>query len=108
MTPRRKPDGTSRRPERVDAVIDAYLRISGLAPRVTQAGVIAEWAQMVGPQVAAVTEPLHVTANGTLFVAVKSNPWMAELSLLEPRLLAAINRDPQRPPVKRIRWQTRR
>jgi predicted nucleic acid-binding Zn ribbon protein len=55
-----------------------------------------------------VTEPLRVTANGTLFVAVTSNPWMAELSLLEPRLLAAINRDSSRPPVKRIRWQARR
>src|SRR5215469_7590012 len=96
------------KPERVDAVIENFLRTSGLAPRVTQATVISEWPRLVGPQVAAVTEPLRVTANGTLFVAVKSNPWMAELSLLEPRLLAAINRDPDRPPVKRIRWQARR
>jgi predicted nucleic acid-binding Zn ribbon protein len=89
-------------------VIDTYLRSSGLASRVTQAAVIADWARLVGKQVAAVTEPSRVTANGTLFVAVTSNPWMAELSLLEPQILAAINRDPSRPPVKRIRWETKR
>lgn len=105
---RQTTDARRSKPERVDAVIESFLRTSGLAPRVTQATVIAEWPRLVGPQVAAVTEPLRVTANGTLFVAVKSNPWMAELSLLEPRLLAAINGDPSRPPVKRIRWQARR
>jgi predicted nucleic acid-binding Zn ribbon protein len=105
---RRPADSSRTRPERVDAVINNFLRTSGLAPRVTQATVIAEWPRLVGPQVAAVTEPLRVTANGTLFVAVNSNPWMAELSLLEPRLLVAINRDTSRPPVKRIRWQARR
>ena len=105
---RRTSDGRRTTPERVDAVIESFLRTSGLASRVTQATVIADWPRLVGPQVAAVTEPLRVTANGTLFVAVKSNPWMAELSLLEPQLLATINRDPSRPPVKRIRWETRR
>ena len=105
---RRPSDGGRSKPERVGAVVETFLRTSGLAPRVTQATVIDEWPRLVGPQVAAVTEPLRVTANGTLFVAVKSNPWMAELSLLEPRLLAAINRDTGRPPVKRIRWQARR
>ncbi len=105
---RRPADGGRTKPERVGAVIENFLRTSGLAPRVTQAAVIADWPRLVGPQVAAVTEPLRVTANGTLFVAVNSNPWMAELSLLEPRLLAAINRDTSRPPVKRIRWQARR
>lgn len=105
---RQTTDARRSKPERVDAVIENFLRTSGLAPRVTQASVISEWPRLVGPQVAAVTEPLRVTANGTLFVAVKSNPWMAELSLLEPRLLAAINQDPSRPPVKRIRWQARR
>jgi predicted nucleic acid-binding Zn ribbon protein len=105
---RRKDDGRRTKPERVDAVIASYLRTSGLARRVTQANIIPEWPRLVGPQVAAVTQPLRVTANGTLFVAVASNPWMAELSLLEPQLLAAINGEHGRPPVKRIRWETKR
>jgi predicted nucleic acid-binding Zn ribbon protein len=96
------------RPTRVDAVIGDYLRTAGLADRVSQAGLIPEWPRLVGPQVAAVTEPLRITADGTLFVAVKTNPWMTELSLMEPQLLGAINVVKGRPPVKKIRWQAMR
>lgn len=108
MMARRREEGRRTKPERVDAVIQSYLRTSGLAKRVTQAGIIPDWPRLVGPQVAAVTEPLRVSANGTLFVAVASNPWMVELSLLEPQLLAAINAEPGRSAVKRIRWETKR
>ena len=96
------------RPTRVDSVIADYLRTAGLADRVSQAGLIPEWPKLVGRQVAAVTEPLRITADGTLFVAVTTNPWMTELSLLEPQLLAAINVVPGRPAVKKIRWQAMR
>jgi predicted nucleic acid-binding Zn ribbon protein len=92
----------------VGRVISDFLRDSGLAGRVAQAGLIPEWSRLVGPQVAAVTEPLRITADGTLFVAVSTNPWMAELSLMEPQLLAAINIERSRPAVKKIRWQARR
>lgn len=80
----------------------------GLAGRVDQAGVIPEWPQLVGPQIAAVTEPRSVSANGTLFVAVTTNAWMTELSLLEPELLRSLNAKPGRSPIARIRWQLRR
>jgi predicted nucleic acid-binding Zn ribbon protein len=96
------------RPTRVDTVIGDYLRAAGLADRISQAGLIPEWPKLVGPQVAAVTEPLRITADGTLFVAVKTNPWMTELSLMEPQLLTAINVVRGRPPVKKIRWQAMR
>jgi predicted nucleic acid-binding Zn ribbon protein len=105
-----KPAGASggkSRPAALGAAITDYLRQSGLAERVSQAAVIPEWPQLVGPQVAAVTQPLCVTADGTLFVAVATNPWMAELSLMERQLLAAINVVPGRTPVKKIRWQAR-
>ena len=95
------------KPAALGAAIEEYLRQSGLAERVSQAGVIPEWPQLVGPQVAAVTQPLCVTADGTLFVAVATNPWMAELSLMERQLLAAINVVPGRTPVRKIRWQAR-
>lgn len=89
-------------------VLAKLLQDSGLAERIEQAAVVPEWGTLVGPAVAAVTEPLHVTADGTLFVAVKTNGWMTELSLMEPELLRAINCRPERPPVRRIRWQLRR
>ena len=96
-----------RKPERVSDVIAAYLKDSGLAPRVEQAGVIPEWPMLVGPQVAAVTEPRSVTPDGTLFVWVTTNAWMTELSLLEPELLRSLNARSARVPIKRIRWQLR-
>jgi len=102
---RRNDEGRRRPPQRVDAAITDYLRSAGLERRVRQAAVIPEWAELVGPQVAKVTEPLRVSANGTLFVAVRSNPWMNELSMLEPQLLSAINATPGREPIRKIRWQ---
>ena len=89
-------------------VLAKLLQDSGLAERVEQAAVVPEWGTLVGPAVAAVTEPLHVTADGTLFVAVKTNGWMTELSLMEPELLRALNAKPERVPVRRIRWLLRR
>jgi predicted nucleic acid-binding Zn ribbon protein len=75
-----------------------------LADRVDQAGVIPEWPRLVGPQIAAVTSPQSITANGTLFVHVTTNAWMNELSMLEPELLRSLNAKPDRTPVRRIRW----
>jgi predicted nucleic acid-binding Zn ribbon protein len=96
-----------RKPERVSDVIAGFLKQSGLGARVDQAAVIPEWPSLVGPQVAAVTEPRSVTPDGTLFVWVTTHAWMTELSLLEPELLHALNAKPDRKPVRRIRWQLR-
>ena len=63
----------------------------GLAERVKQAAIIPEWPSLVGAQIAAVTTPESITANGTLFVRVTTNAWMNELSLLEPELLRSLN-----------------
>ena len=97
-----------KKPERVSNILAEFLAESGLAGRVDQAGIVPEWSQLVGPQIAAVTEPRSVSANGTLFVAVTTNAWMTELSLLEPELLRSLNAKPERAPIKRIRWQLRR
>jgi predicted nucleic acid-binding Zn ribbon protein len=96
-----------KRPEALGDVLASYLASSGLARRVEQASVIPEWTTLVGPQIAAVTEPLLITADGTLFVAVSSSPWMSELSLMERQLLSAVNRVPGRPPVTKIRYRIR-
>jgi predicted nucleic acid-binding Zn ribbon protein len=85
----------------------SYLNNSGLAARVEQATVIPEWATLVGPQIAAVTEPILITADGTLFVAVTTSPWMAELTLMERQLMTALNRVPGRAPVTKIRYRLR-
>jgi predicted nucleic acid-binding Zn ribbon protein len=100
--------GRGKRPERISVAISAFLEQSGLKARVDQATVVPEWPKLVGAQIAAVTEPLSVTADGVLFVAVRTHAWMSELSLLEPELLASLNAREGRAPVRKIRWQLMR
>lgn len=97
-----------RRPEKIAQVVSGLLSESGLADRVAQAAVIPDWPALVGPQIARVTEPLSVTAQGTLFVAVTTNAWMTELSLMEPDLLRRLNQRTGRLQIRKIRWQIRR
>ena len=100
------PGGSRRRePTAVGDALASYLEQSGLAARVEQAGIVPEWGALVGPEIARVTEPLSISRDGTLFVAVRTNAWMSELSLLEPQLLAELNRKSGRPPVSRIHWR---
>ena len=103
MTERKK-----KQPERVANVVADLLAQRWLRDRVEQAGIIPDWTRLVGEQIAAVTEPRSVSANGTLFVDVTTNAWMNELSLLEPELLRSLNTKALRAPIKRIRWQLRR
>jgi predicted nucleic acid-binding Zn ribbon protein len=97
-----------KKPERLANVLSGLLKESGLADRIEQARAIPEWAALVGPQIAAVTEPRSITADGTLFVWVTTNAWMTELSLLEPELLRSLNGVPGRPSIRRVRWQLKR
>jgi predicted nucleic acid-binding Zn ribbon protein len=102
MSPARK------KPAAIGDILAGVLQETGVAARVEQAGIIPEWGALVGAQIAAVAEPMSVTADGTLFVNVTTNAWMNELSLMEPELLRALNAKEGRAPVKRIRWLLRR
>ena len=97
-----------KKPEPIGGLVASWLGEKGLAGRVEQAGVVPEWLTLVGAQIAAVTSPQSITANGTLFVQVTTNAWMNELSLMEPELLRALNAKEGRTPVRRIRWLLRR
>lgn len=96
------------KPQALGDVLKDVLKSTSVGDRIAQAQVIPEWRALVGEQIADVTEPLSVTQRGTLFVAVKTNAWMNELSLLEPQLLKRINEKTGRLAIRRIRWQIRR
>lgn len=96
------------RPTAIGDLLASVLADAGISDRVEQAVVVPEWASLVGPQIAAVTEPMSVAADGTLFVAVASHGWMTELSLLEPELLKSLNRRTGRLPIVRIRMVLKR
>ena len=97
-----------RKPQKLGDVMSRMLSKSGIADRVAQAAVIPDWPALVGPQIARVTEPMSVTPQGTLFVAVTTNAWMTELSLMEPDLLRRLNERTGRLKIRKIRWQMRR
>ena len=97
-----------KRPQPISAAITQFLENAGIRDRVEQASVVPDWPTLVGSQIAAVTEPLSVTADGVLFVAVRTHAWMSELSLLEPELLASLNGRGGRQAVRKIRWQLMR
>jgi predicted nucleic acid-binding Zn ribbon protein len=98
----------SPKPTALGDLLAGVLAEAGIEQRVAQAAVVPEWPSLVGQQIAAVTEPLSVSVDGTLWVAVQSHAWMTELSLLEPELLRALNAQPGRPPVQRIRLTLKR
>ena len=92
----------------ISEALTGFLSRRGLAKRVEQAEAVVDWAAAVGPQIAAVTHAISITPDGTLFVAVTTNSWMNELSLMEPDLLRALNTVEGRERVRKIRFQLRR
>ncbi len=105
---RRERDEKKRKPEPIANVLGSFLKDSKLGERVEQAQVVPEWESLVGKQIASVAKPISVTRDGTLFVAVKTNAWMTELSLMEPQILKALNAKPGRRPVRQIRLRLMR
>jgi predicted nucleic acid-binding Zn ribbon protein len=92
-----------RPPASLADALASYLKRSGFAKRIQQAGVIETWPELVGPQIAAVTAPESVTPDGVMRVRVATAAWANELSLMTPRILARINAGRQGR-VKEIRW----
>lgn len=81
------------RPEALGSALGAYLAKKGLTKRLDLAGAVERWAEVVGARVAANARAEAVTADGLLWVRVRSSPWAAELSLMAPRILARLNQD---------------
>jgi predicted nucleic acid-binding Zn ribbon protein len=83
--------------------LTSYLKRAGITKRVQQAGIIEEWAELVGPQISMVTVPESITPDGVLRVRVATAAWANELSLMSPRILARLNAG-RSGRVKEIRW----
>jgi len=93
-----------RGPVAVADALQGYLSRSGLAGRVAQAQVVPDWPRLVGVQIAAVTRPASVGADGTLFVRVTTSAWMTELQLMAPEIMAKLNAGRGAGRLKTIRW----
>ena len=92
-------------PVSIADIMTEVLAQKGMTARIAQVGAMDDWATAVGAQIASVTEPLSVTADGVLWVRVTTAAWMNELSLLSPTLLQRLNAVPGRAPVKQLRFR---
>ncbi len=93
------------KPRAIAEALQEVLKRTGLDEDVARAGVMAAWPQLVGAQIAGVTQPRLMTEDGTLVVGVKSHGWMQELTMMERQLVAKLATVPSPTPVKRIRWE---
>jgi predicted nucleic acid-binding Zn ribbon protein len=82
-------------------IVGSLLRKRGLTGKVEAASVVPEWAELMGPQITAVTRPLRVS-DGVLFVAVTSSPWMMELNLMKADLMRRINTGKREGRIKQL------
>jgi predicted nucleic acid-binding Zn ribbon protein len=83
--------------------LGSFLRQAGLTKRVGQAGVLEEWPELVGQQIARVTQPESVSADGQLRVRVATAGWAAELQLMTPQILGRLNTN-RSGRITAIRW----
>lgn len=81
----------NRRPTPLGDLLEAYLDRTKLTPRLDLASAVERWAVIVGERVAANAQAEAVSADGVLWVRVRSSPWAMELSLMAPRILAVLN-----------------
>ncbi len=95
--------GGKRGPAPLGEALAAWLAERGLAERVAQAGVIAEWPALVGERIAQVARPEAITADGVLRVCVATSAWANELSLMTPQIIARLNAG-RRGRIRGIRW----
>jgi predicted nucleic acid-binding Zn ribbon protein len=82
------PDLTSD-PQRIGPLLAGYLDERGWDRPLAEARVFAEWAALVGGDVAAHCSPQSL-ANGELRIAAESTAWATQLRLLSAQLLARL------------------
>jgi predicted nucleic acid-binding Zn ribbon protein len=83
-------DSRPSRPERIRELLEGFLDARGLQAPLDRASALPAWADVVGPQLARVSEATGFD-GGVLFVRVRSSAWLAELKRFERELLRRLN-----------------
>ena len=87
-------------------MLRSTLRELGIQERVLEQQVLANWAQTVGPQIAA-SSRAEAVREGVLFVSCKSSMWSSELSLHKIDIVKKLNVAVGKELVKDIRFSAR-
>jgi len=88
----------------MEAAIQDLAKHLGLERNLEDYQVITSWAEMVGEQIAKVTQAQRME-NGVLFVGVSTAPWRAELSMKRMEIMQKINTAFGKKVVKEIRFR---
>lgn len=93
-------DRYRRRKQTVGAaeLVSAVLARNGIVRDVREHRVMIEWPDIVGGRIARRTWPERVEGR-TLWVAVESSPWLAELSFMAADMAQRVNRHVGEPPL---------
>lgn len=76
----------------------------GIATKLSEYQILAEWNAIVGEQIARVATAERIE-RGILYVAVRSAPWRNELSMRRLEILDLLHRAAGRKVVKEIRFR---
>lgn len=101
--PGETPGAKKKAPVRLGDALREYTAKAGIARRLDLARAVEDWAERVGPQIAAVTQAESVTPDGILWVRVPSAAWASELRLMTPRILARLN-EGRRGKIRELRF----
>jgi predicted nucleic acid-binding Zn ribbon protein len=100
---RRKSSGKNQ-PKPLGAAIQELAKHLGLERNLEEYQVITSWQDIVGEQIAKVTQAQRIE-NGVLFVGVSTAPWRAELSMKRMEIMKKINSILGKSVVKEIRFR---
>ncbi|UCC24377.1 MAG: DUF721 domain-containing protein [Gemmatimonadales bacterium] len=89
------------RPERVKDLLSDFLEQEGVGKDVARATILEEWADKVGPKMAAVTHARSVM-GGRLIVEVRSSAWLMELNMMKGEILQRVNEGREVPVEKLV------
>ena len=98
------PSKTKKQPEPFAVALDKFVRQVGITKKMKQFSVITSWAEIVGEQIARVTEAERID-NGILFIKTATAPWRNELTLRRMEILEKINAAAGSKIVKEIRFR---
>jgi len=84
--------------------LDKFVHALGIMKKMKQFSVITSWAEIVGEQIARVTEAERIE-NGILFVKTATAPWRNELTMRRLEIMEKVNAAAGSKVVKEIRFR---
>lgn len=79
-------------PERVDGLLEGYLKSRGYYSVCKEYEILNAWPQIVGEKIASVTKCVRAD-QGKLFIKVVSSSWRQELAFMKSTILMKIRKE---------------